>query len=199
MHSKFSSTFATNAIFFCPPQTWNLQFLVFFNFIEEWKRRYEKEKEKNTKLRAVIQHLEKELARWRNGESVPVHERFTSLKDQKPIEAIEVPASPSGTQLSKAPVTVVKNELSEEERKVFDEERSKLYTQLDERVCFGSISFSEFSKTLIVAMCYSYFYSNILQKLGSAALLRMLIIRRQQIKIFLALEILLTNLIIDCQ
>ena len=130
----------------------NLQ-CAFFDFLEEWKRRYEKEKEKNAKLRAVIQHLEKELARWRNGESVPVHERFTSLKDQKPIEAIEVPASPSGTQLSNAPVTVVKNELSEEERKVFDEERSKLYTQLDERVRFCSILFSKFSKTLIVAIC----------------------------------------------
>jgi len=100
---------------------------------EEWKRRYEKEKEKNGKLRAVIQHLEKELARWRSGESVPLHERFSSLKDQKPIETAEVPASPALVQSSAAPVTVIKNELSEEERKVFDEERSKLYTQLDER------------------------------------------------------------------
>ena len=122
----------------CLFQLRNLQYSC-YTFSEEWKRRYEKEKEKNAKLRAVIQHLEKELARWRNGESVPVHERFSSLKDQKPIETAQVPASPAVVQSSAAPVTVIKNELSEEERKVFDEERSKLYTQLDERVCFALI------------------------------------------------------------
>ena len=108
---------------------------AYYCITEEWKRRYEKEKEKNAKLRAMLQHLERELSRWRNGETVPVHERITNLKDTKPIEPVEVPASPSVSQSQKSQVTVVKNELSEEERKVFDEERSKLYTQLDERVC----------------------------------------------------------------
>ncbi|XP_065053066.1 kinesin heavy chain-like isoform X2 [Rhopilema esculentum] len=101
---------------------------------EEWKRRYEKEKEKNGKLRAMLQHLEKELGRWRNGESVPVHERITSLKDHKITEPVEVPQTQAVSQSpSKSVVTVVNNGLSEEERKTFDEERSKLYVQLDER------------------------------------------------------------------
>ena len=39
---------------------------------EEWKRRYEKEKDKNGKLKTIIQKLELELQAWRNG-MYPVH------------------------------------------------------------------------------------------------------------------------------
>lgn len=34
---------------------------------EEWKRRYEKEREKNSKLKALLEKLEAELKAWRSG------------------------------------------------------------------------------------------------------------------------------------
>ena len=34
---------------------------------EEWKRRYEKERDKNTKMKAIIAKLEAELQAWRSG------------------------------------------------------------------------------------------------------------------------------------
>lgn len=36
---------------------------------EEWKRRYEKEREKNARLKGLIERYEAELAKWRRGNS----------------------------------------------------------------------------------------------------------------------------------
>lgn len=38
---------------------------------EQWKQKYEREKEKNKTLRNTITWLENELNRWRNGEAEP--------------------------------------------------------------------------------------------------------------------------------
>jgi len=35
---------------------------------EEWKRRFEKERDKNAQLKAIIERYEAELAKWRAGQ-----------------------------------------------------------------------------------------------------------------------------------
>lgn len=37
---------------------------------EEWKRRYEKERDKNSKLKFALERCQSELARWRTGEKI---------------------------------------------------------------------------------------------------------------------------------
>lgn len=42
---------------------------------EEWKRRYEREKEKVARLKGKVEKLEEELNRWRSGETVTADEQ----------------------------------------------------------------------------------------------------------------------------
>ncbi|CAG2122919.1 unnamed protein product, partial [Medioppia subpectinata] len=63
---------------------------------EEWKKRYEREKEKVNKLRGQISRLEGEVNRWRGGESVPIDEQ-ANLKD---LEASTLSLSESVQNLS---------------------------------------------------------------------------------------------------
>uniref|UniRef100_A0A3Q2NQ27 Kinesin family member 5A, a n=1 Tax=Fundulus heteroclitus TaxID=8078 RepID=A0A3Q2NQ27_FUNHE len=93
---------------------------------EQWKRKYEKEKEKNKTLKETIQKLEAELNRWRNGEDVPETERTTSDVVTR-IETVEErPVLDNDTSS-----IVVR--ISEEERQKYEEEIRKLYKQLDDK------------------------------------------------------------------
>ncbi|XP_021524570.1 kinesin heavy chain [Aotus nancymaae] len=92
---------------------------------EEWKKKYEKEKEKNKTLKNVIQHLEMELNRWRNGEAVPEDEQI-SAKDQKNLE----PCDNTPIIDNIAPVVAG---ISTEDKDKYDEEISSLYRQLDDK------------------------------------------------------------------
>ncbi|XP_006974348.1 kinesin heavy chain [Peromyscus maniculatus bairdii] len=91
---------------------------------EEWKKKYEKEKEKNKALKSVIQHLEMELNRWRNGEAVPEDEQI-SAKDQKTLEPCD------NTPILDNITPVVVGISAEKEK--YDEEISSLYRQLDDK------------------------------------------------------------------
>uniref|UniRef100_A0A023EX60 Kinesin-like protein n=1 Tax=Aedes albopictus TaxID=7160 RepID=A0A023EX60_AEDAL len=103
---------------------------------EEWKRRYEREKEKNGRLKGKVEKLEAELARWRAGETVNVEEQL-DLQDvmeastpnvevllEKPAD-LPVPATPSGLAMV--------GSISADERTALEQERERLYQQLDDK------------------------------------------------------------------
>merc|ERR1712106_1191654 len=91
---------------------------------EEWKRRYEKEKEKVTKLKAQVEKLEAELARWRSGESV-------SADEQIEVVALDMDASQSSVQLSKA--LGINQPPRDTDQASWLQEREALYQSLDEK------------------------------------------------------------------
>uniref|UniRef100_A0A8C5GCS2 Kinesin-like protein n=1 Tax=Gouania willdenowi TaxID=441366 RepID=A0A8C5GCS2_GOUWI len=93
---------------------------------EQWKRKYEKEKEKNKTLKENIQKLEAELNRWRNGEDVPETERITSDVVNR-IENVD-----ERLVLDNDTSSIVVR-ISEEERKKYEEEIRKLYKHLDDK------------------------------------------------------------------
>uniref|UniRef100_A0A3Q1EZV0 Kinesin-like protein n=2 Tax=Acanthochromis polyacanthus TaxID=80966 RepID=A0A3Q1EZV0_9TELE len=94
---------------------------------EEWKKKYEKEKDKNKSLKNIIQRLEAELNRWRNGENVPEEEQLSS-KDQKNVEPndntpIIDNLLPAGGGVS----------VTGEEKTKYEEDITNLYKQLDDK------------------------------------------------------------------
>ena len=86
---------------------------------EEWKRRYEKEKEKVNKLKSQLEKVELELSRWRSGENVQ--------SDEQVIIDMEQSANPM--QLSQMlKIAGVDGDAAE-----WAKERERFYQQLDEK------------------------------------------------------------------
>uniref|UniRef100_A0A8C9LG41 Kinesin motor domain-containing protein n=1 Tax=Pavo cristatus TaxID=9049 RepID=A0A8C9LG41_PAVCR len=98
---------------------------------EQWKKKYEKEKEKNKTLRNTIQWLENELNRWRNGETVPVDEQFD--KEKANLEAFAVDKDISVINDKPATTMGVTGNFTDAERRKCEEEIAKLYKQLDDK------------------------------------------------------------------
>ncbi|XP_029385633.1 kinesin heavy chain-like isoform X2 [Echeneis naucrates] len=90
---------------------------------EEWRKKYEKEKEKNRSLNIMMQKLENELKRWRKGESVPVDEQLSSRNKKSAgetavvIEGFVPPSAP----------------LTNEEKTQYETLITDLYQQLDDK------------------------------------------------------------------
>ncbi|XP_032806993.1 kinesin heavy chain-like isoform X3 [Petromyzon marinus] len=112
---------------------------------EEWRKKYEKEKERNKGLRNTVQRLEQELNRWRNAdpnhnlcfssETVPDDERF-DMKDRRSLEA---PSSESLVSLPSIAASVLdsialpSSKMSADDKVKYDQEVVKLYKQLDDK------------------------------------------------------------------
>uniref|UniRef100_A0A7N6AJ85 Kinesin-like protein n=1 Tax=Anabas testudineus TaxID=64144 RepID=A0A7N6AJ85_ANATE len=84
---------------------------------EQWKKKYEKEKEKNRSMKETLQKLEAELNCWRNG----------NIHTENTLAAHKTTEYPCSTFSS------IVVHISEEERQKYEEEIRKLYKQLDDK------------------------------------------------------------------
>ncbi|CAL4066577.1 unnamed protein product, partial [Meganyctiphanes norvegica] len=82
---------------------------------EEWKRRWEKEKEKSTKLKAQLDKMELELNRWRQGEKVDSQEQVSVDMERSMVEE------------NKKDIRSISNV----DRDAWDKEQAVLFKQLD--------------------------------------------------------------------
>ena len=96
---------------------------------EEWKKRYEKEKEKNAKCKTKIEALEEELKRWRAGQTVSADEQLNLAEME---ESVTVPA-PARLDKPSAILDLGTSQISLEERNKLQEERERMYQMLDEK------------------------------------------------------------------
>uniref|UniRef100_A0A8D0D4A6 Kinesin-like protein n=1 Tax=Sander lucioperca TaxID=283035 RepID=A0A8D0D4A6_SANLU len=96
---------------------------------EQWKQKYEREKEKNKTLRSTVTWLENELNRWRNGESVPVEEQFDKEKANAEVQALDNIINEKQASTPNVPTV----RLTDVEKDKCEVELAKLYKQLDDK------------------------------------------------------------------
>uniref|UniRef100_A0A2H1WGM5 Kinesin-like protein n=1 Tax=Spodoptera frugiperda TaxID=7108 RepID=A0A2H1WGM5_SPOFR len=94
---------------------------------EEWKRRYEREKEKVARLKGKVEKLEAELNRWRSGETVRIEEQV-NLQE---IEAVTPVTSFIEEKPPAAPVPVAVSSAVEDA--AMQGKLEALYQQLDDK------------------------------------------------------------------
>lgn len=108
---------------------------------EEWKRRFEKEREKVARLRQQLQSVEQELNRWRGGDKVPETEwanisaelTINSMQAENANSMIDSVMTQSYRPAQQPLLSSRVGPITDEERRKYEDERSKLYAQLDEK------------------------------------------------------------------
>ncbi|XP_063063189.1 kinesin-1 heavy chain isoform X2 [Engraulis encrasicolus] len=98
---------------------------------EQWKKKYEREKERNKTLRSTITWLENELNRWRNGETVPQDEQYDKEKASEALAVMEQQAA--GEKIASTPNLPAGGRLTDVEKEKCEVELAKLYKQLDDK------------------------------------------------------------------
>lgn len=104
---------------------------------EQWRRKYEKEREKNKKANAQIDLLKEELARWRRGDQVPLgeqvnDEQLTKALTNKP-DAVVFDLSLGQGDGSSQPQSACPTPISSDKRNISSTETTELYQILDEK------------------------------------------------------------------
>lgn len=97
---------------------------------EEWKRRYEKERDRAIKLKNQLSRAEAELNRWRGGEAVPSDEQLI-LRDQ---DVSNLSESVQDLNIYPAQLSAgFPQQMSQEDCMKIEEIRARLYAQLDDK------------------------------------------------------------------
>lgn len=104
---------------------------------EEWKRRWEKEREKVARLKGQLARAEMELERWRRGETVTKDEQINLLDPEEVLPTTQ--SSMSLSTVASTVTTIAANSTSAVtggfvNNEEWEKERSALYQQLDEKV-----------------------------------------------------------------
>lgn len=109
---------------------------------EEWKRRYEKEKDKVARLKGSLAKAEAELEKWRKGETVNPDEQVTLNLDAIDLD---IPVSGSGTlpisslnpsalpSVAASAGILASDQVSSALKEEWEREKTALYSQLDEK------------------------------------------------------------------
>ncbi|CAJ0580884.1 unnamed protein product, partial [Mesorhabditis spiculigera] len=109
---------------------------------DEWRRRYEKERDRVARLKAQLAAAQLELDRWRSGGRVPESEwvRFDEATlNALAGSAMTMSSAPSDQSIMERSVlappllTSATGPITDEDKKRYEEERAKLYQQLDEK------------------------------------------------------------------
>lgn len=103
---------------------------------EEWKKRYEKERDRNGKMKARIEKLEEELRKWRAGQEVSADDQLNlvaEMEESMTASTMGMPAAPALLDKPTAQLSLTQSHISLEDRTKLEEERERLYSMLDSK------------------------------------------------------------------